>query len=336
MVRTVDPPKPTSLSRHDPEELLRLHRQMVLIRRFEEKVNEMYTKAKIGGYCHLNIGEEGAVVGSISGLSDRDYIFTSYREHGHAIARGMEPRRVMAELFGKQDGVVHGRGGSMHMFDATRRFMGGWGIVGSHLPIGAGAALAINYRGGDEVVAVYLGEGATNIGAFHETLNGAKLWKLPVLFIVINNLYEMGTPVAKASSVPEQYRKAQAYDIPSWQVDGMDVLAVREATEMAMAKVKTEREPAFLEFLAYRFRGHSVIDPARYRPEEELKSWLARDPIELFREQLRQAKLLTDDQSAQVESDVEAVVEDAVAFADASPVPDISTLYDFLYEETEA
>lgn len=334
MVRTVEPQPAASVDKYDPKELLRLHHQMVLIRRFEEKVTEMYTRAKIGGYCHLNIGEEGAVVGSISALSDRDYILTSYREHGHAIARGMDPRNVMAELFGKETGVVHGRGGSMHLMDVSRRFMGGWAIVGAHLPIAAGAALAINYRGGDEVVATYLGEGATNIGAFHETLNAAKLWKLPILFIVVNNLYEMGTPVAQTSAIPEQYRKAQTYEIPSEQVDGMDVLAVREATERALAHTRSRREPSFLELMAYRFRGHSVIDPARYRPDDELKSWMARDPLVLFQERLKAAKLLTDDEIAAVEQEVEATVEEAVAFADSSPSPEISTLYDYLYEET--
>lgn len=333
MVRTVEPRTAASLDKYDRKELLRLHHQIVLIRRFEEKVNEMYTRAKIGGYCHLNIGEEASVVGSISALTDRDYIFTSYREHGHAIARGMDPRAVMAELFGKETGVVHGRGGSMHLLDVSRRFMGGWAIVGSHLPIAAGAAMAINYRGGDEVVVSYLGEGATNIGAFHETLNAAKLWKLPVVFIVVNNLYEMGTPVSKTSAIPEQYRKAQAYEIPSERVDGMDLLVVKEATERAVAHSRTTREPSFLELMAYRFRGHSVIDPARYRPDEELKAWMARDPITLFQERLKTAKLLTDEQIEAVERGVEATVEEAVAYADASPSPELSTLYDNLYED---
>ena len=334
MLRAVEPLKQTvPLADYDPEGLLRFHHQMVLIRRFEEKVNEMYTRAKIGGYCHLNIGEEGSIVGSIGALEERDYLFTSYREHGHAIARGIAPRMVMAELFGKEAGVVHGRGGSMHLFDASRRFMGGWAIVGGHLPIAVGAGMAINHRGGDEVIVVFLGEGSTNIGAFHESLNAAQLWKLPILFIVVNNLYEMGTRVDEASAVPEQYKKALAYGIPSEQVDGMDVLAVHQATDRALKRTRTERRPSFLEFMAYRFRGHSVIDPARYRSEEEVKSWQERDPIQLLRHKLLDAKMITEEQVDALETEVETVVEEAVTYADASPSPDLSTLFDYLYAE---
>ncbi|MEK7215226.1 MAG: thiamine pyrophosphate-dependent enzyme, partial [Chloroflexota bacterium] len=270
-------------------------------------------------------------VGSISALTPDDYIYTSYREHGHAIARGIPPGVVMAELFGKEDGAAHGRGGSMHMFAPGLHFMGGWAIVGGHLPIAAGAAFAINYQGGPGVSVCYLGEGATNIGAFHETLNVAKLWKLPVLFIVVNNLYEMGTPVEKASSVPEQYKKAAAYGIPSERVDGMDVLAVHDATQRAMDHIRREREPVFLEFMAYRFRGHSVIDPGRYRTEEEVKAWMLRDPILMLRGRMAEAKLLDDAAIAAVEQRVEAEVQAAVDFADASPFPDVSTLFDYMY-----
>ncbi len=320
-----------SLERFSAETLHDFHYQMTLIRRFEEKVNEMYTRAKIGGYCHLNVGEEGAIVGSISALTAEDYIYTSYREHGHAIARGIPPSVVMAELFGKETGAAHGRGGSMHMFDPKLRFMGGWAIVGGHLPIAVGAAFAIDYQGGSGVSVCYLGEGATNIGAFHESLNVAKLWKLPVLFIVVNNLYEMGTPVEKASSVPEQYKKAAAYNIPSERVDGMDILAVHDATQRAMDHIRREREPVFLEFMAYRFRGHSVIDPGRYRTEEEVKQWMTRDPILMLRQRMAAAKLLDDAAIAAVEQRVETEVQAAVDFADASPFPDVSTLFDYVY-----
>lgn len=315
----------------EPGALHHFHRQMTLIRRFEEKVNEMYTRAKIGGYCHLNVGEEGSICGSINALTAEDYIYTSYREHGHAIARGLSPRGVMAELFGKETGVAHGRGGSMHLFDPKRRFMGGWAIVGAHLPIAAGAAMAVAYRGGGAITACYLGEGATNIGAFHETLNVAKLWKLPILFIVINNLYEMGTPVEKASSVPEQFKKAAAYNIPSERVDGMDVLAVHQATRRALDHIRQEREPVFLEFMAYRFRGHSVIDPGRYRSEDEVKQWMGRDPILLLRQRMMAAGLLDEAAVAKAEQEVEAEVQDAVDFAESSPFPDLSTLFDYVY-----
>ena len=322
-----------SVERYDLATLQRYYNQMTLIRRFEEKVNEMYTKAKIGGYCHLNIGEEGSIVGSIAALTADDYIFTSYREHGHAIARGIPPNVVMAELFGKETGAAHGRGGSMHMFDPGRKFMGGWAIVGGHLPIAAGAAMALTYRDNGGAVACYLGEGATNIGAFHETMNVSKLWNLPVVYIVVNNLYEMGTPVEKTSAVPEQYKKGAAYNIPAEQVDGMDILAVYEATERALAHVREHKDPYFLELMAYRFRGHSVIDPARYRSEDEVKMWMERDPILLLRHRMKAAGLLTDEQVAEVERQVEAEVEEAVAFADDSPSPAISSLFDYVYAE---
>ncbi len=322
-----------SVERYDLATLQRYYNQMTLIRRFEEKVNEMYTKAKIGGYCHLNIGEEGSIVGSIAALTADDYIFTSYREHGHAIARGIPPNVVMAELFGKETGAAHGRGGSMHMFDPSRKFMGGWAIVGGHLPIAAGAAMALTYRNSDGAVACYLGEGATNIGAFHETMNVSKLWNLPVVYIVVNNLYEMGTPVEKTTAIPEQYKKGAAYNIPAERVDGMDILAVYEATERALAHVREHKDPYFLELMAYRFRGHSVIDPARYRSEDEVKMWMERDPILLLRYRMQAAGLLTDEQVAEVEHQVEAVVEEAVAFADDSPSPAISSLFDYVYAE---
>ncbi|MBI2887382.1 MAG: pyruvate dehydrogenase (acetyl-transferring) E1 component subunit alpha [Chloroflexi bacterium] len=315
----------------DARLLVQLHDQMLLIRRFEEKVNEMYTRAKIGGYCHLNIGEEGAIVGSMSALGEADYIFAGYREHGHALARGLDPKGIMAELFGKATGVSRGRGGSMHLFDAGRRFMGGYAIVGGHLPIAVGAAMAIRYREGSEAVATYLGEGATNAGAFHESLNVAKLWRLPIIFIVLNNQYEMGTPVAKTSAVPEQYKKGATYGMHGEQVDGMDVLAVREATLAALRRAREDEDPSILELVAYRFRGHSVIDPARYRTEEELRSWLARDPIESFRQKLSAAGLLTEDHIEAAEQRIGQQVAEAVAFAEASPFPDPSTLFDYLY-----
>lgn len=333
MVRAVGPVKDNVLAQYSAEELLEFHRKMLFIRRFEEKVNEMYTRAKIGGYCHLNIGEEASIVGAFTVMREDDYIFTSYREHGHAIARGMEPKRIMAELFGRETGVAHGRGGSMHMFDPSRGFMGGWGIVGGHLPIAVGAGMAIKYRGGDEVVICFLGEGSTNIGAFHESMNVAKLWQLPILFIVVNNQYEMGTPVAKASAVPEQYKKAAAYNIGSEQVDGMDVLAAREASGRCLDYVRKNREPYLLELMAYRFRGHSVIDPARYRSEEEVKQWMARDPIMLMQQRLLEAKLLTAEAIEDIEKELEAEIESCVTFADESPFPELSTLFDNVYVE---
>ncbi len=321
------------LEKYPASELLQYHHQMLLIRRFEEKVNEMYTKAKIGGYCHLNIGEEACIVGSLASITERDYILASYREHGHALVRGMDPKRVMAELFGKETGVAHGRGGSMHMVDTSRRFLGGWGIVGGHLAIATGAGFAIKYRGTDEVSVTFLGEGAGNIGAFHESLNGAAVWKLPVLFIVVNNGYEMGTAVDKTSAEPEQYKRAAAYRMPSERVDGMDVLAVKDAVGRWIEHVRKEQSPALIELVSYRFKGHSVIDPARYRPEEEVKSWTLRDPLLAFQQQLLDANILTEALVEAAEKEVEEVVEEAVVFADESPFPPISGLFDYVYDE---
>lgn len=332
MVRAAEPAQGAGLPQDvSVETLLRFHRDMVLIRRFEEKVNEMYTKAKIGGYCHLNIGEEAVIVGSMAALTKDDYILASYREHGHAIARGMDPRRVMAELFGKETGVAHGRGGSMHLLDASLGFLGGWGIVGGHLPIAAGVAFAIKYRGGHQVVATYTGEGSTNIGAFHEALNIAGVWKLPVLWIISNNGYEMGTQASKTSAITEQYKKATIYATPSEPVDGLDVLKVYEATQRAVRHIRSHGEPYLLEIRSYRYRGHSVIDPARYRSEEDVRAWASSDPIARYRALLTAGGVLNEALIKQVEDEVEAVVEDAVRFADESPFPDPASLFDNLY-----
>ncbi len=308
--------------------LRHLHYQMVLIRRFEEKVAEMYTRGKIGGYVHLNIGEEASIVGAYSALAESDIVFTSYRAHGHAIARGIEPRRVMAELFGKETGVSRGRGGSMHMMDRSRGFMGGWGIVGGHLPLAVGAAFAIKYRGGNEVVACFFGDGATNIGAFHESLNLAKVWRLPILFVLVNNQYGMGTPIEKASVMATPYLKAQAYAMGSERVDGMDVLATREACARRLEHVRVESDPYLLELLTYRFKGHSVVDPSRYRDEREVKKWTDDDPIGRFQKRLEDAHLLSVADGDAVEQRVETEVDDCVAFAEASPFPAIASLYD--------
>ena len=336
MVRAAEPAKKAGLLKDvSTEMLLHFHREMVLIRRFEEKVNEMYTKAKIGGYCHLNIGEEAVIAGSMAALNSDDYILASYREHGHAIARGLDPKRVMAELFGKETGVAHGRGGSMHLLDASRGFMGGWGIVGGHLPIAAGVAFAIKYRGGNQVVATYTGEGSTNIGAFHEALNLSSVWKLPVLWLINNNGYEMGTSSSKTSAVVEQYKKAASYAMPGEPVDGMDVLAVYQATKRAVEHIRTKQQPFLLETRSYRYRGHSVIDPARYRPDDDVKAWATSDPLTRFRTQLLEAGVLTEAAVQTTEAEVEAVVEAAVMFADESPFPDVSTLFDNLYAEPE-
>jgi pyruvate dehydrogenase E1 component alpha subunit len=307
-----------------PEDKKTLHNfmfQMVLIRQFEDKCGEMYTRAKMGGYVHLNIGEEATIVGALSTLQPSDYIYTGYREHGHALVRGLDPKAIMAELYGKVGGTSRGRGGSMHLFDLERHFMGGYGIVGGHMPLAVGAALAIDYKGGDEIVMCIFGEGATNIGAFHESLNLAKVWKLPVVWLCVNNQYAMGSPESKDSAASDLYRKALAYDMVGEKVDGMDVLAVRAVTLEAVRRAREEREPTLIEAETYRYKGHSMADPGRYRTEEELKSWMARDPIDTFRNKLVGLGILDDEDLKKIDEEVGRIVQEAVDFAEQSPFP---------------
>jgi pyruvate dehydrogenase E1 component alpha subunit len=304
---------------------------MLLIRRFEERAQVEYTKAKIGGYCHLNLGEEATVVGGIVALKAGDYIYTSYREHGHAIARGVDPRVVMAELFGKETGVSHGRGGSMHIFDLKHRFMGGYGIVGGHLPLAAGAGFAIKYKGGKDVVFCMFGDGATNIGAFHESLNFAKVFQLPVVWFCVNNQYGMGTAVDRASAVSEIYRKACAYDMEAIRIDGMDVLEVMHRTSEVVEKTRQDSEPRFIEAVNYRFKGHSVVDPDKYRAEEEKEKWRHSDPLLLFEHRLEEAGIASTEEMKRVNDAVQAEVDEIVRFADDSPNPDVDELYRYLY-----
>lgn len=315
-------------------QLLRWYEQMLLIRRFEEAAAEMYTRAKIGGYLHLNIGEEATVVGSIDALQPQDYIFSNYREHGHAIARGVPAKNVMAELFGKVTGTSKGRGGSMHIFDIERHFMGGYAIVGGALPLAVGVGLAIDYRGSDAVVVSIFGEGATNIGAFNESLNLAQLWRLPVVFLCVNNLYAMGKRVEEDSAVPEMWRKACAYDMAAERVDGMDVLAVHEAMARAVDRARQQHLPTLLEAVTYRFRGHSMADAGTYRTAEEIEEWRRRDPIASFREKLEDAGLMNATEAQEIEARVEREVDEAVTFAEESPFPPVSSLYDYVYCES--
>ena len=292
-----------ALAGFDPQELRRWYHLMLLIRRFEEKAGEMYTRARIGGYTHLNIGEEATVVGAITALRPDDPIFSNYREHGHALARGIDPKPIMAELFGKETGVVKGRGGSMHIFDAQHHFYGGYAIVGGPIALATGAALAMDYLRSDRVVACIFGEGSTNIGYFYESLNMAALWQLPVVYLFVNNQYAMGAPVHQDSAVPEIYRKACAFDITGERVDGMDVIAVHQAMQRAVQRARQERRPTLLESVCYRYRGHSMADPARYRTAEELKQWLARDPLPSFQRRLTEAGLLGDEEAARIEEE---------------------------------
>jgi pyruvate dehydrogenase E1 component alpha subunit len=320
------------LAHEDKDTLIRYYHQMVLIRRFEEKAGEMYTKARIGGYCHLNLGEEATVLGFNEGLGPKDYIYTNYREHGYALARGITPSVVMAELFGKVDGCSHGRGGSMHMFDLERRFMGGYGIVGGQIPLATGAAFAVAYRGTDEVVACQMGDGATNGGPFYESLNLAKIYHLPIVYFIVNNQYGMGTRVDEGSAVAELYRKSCAFDMRSERVDGTDVLAVRDAMRRAVKVAREEHEPTLLEAVSFRFRGHSVIDPDRYRDQEEVRRGRANnDPIAKFTALLLDAGLLDQQRIKDITDQVEREVDEAVQFAEESPLPSVDTLFDYVY-----
>ena len=324
-------PKLLELTKQNREFLLGLHRQMQLIRRFEERAQEQYTKAKIGGYCHLNIGEEATVVGGIHALKLSDYIFTSYREHGHAIARGIDPRAVMAELFGKETGTSHGRGGSMHMFDAKLRFMGGYGIVGGHLPLASGGGWAVKYNKQKDVVLCMFGDGATNIGAFHESLNFSKVFHLPVVWFCVNNRYGMGTPVEAASAVKDIYKKACAYDMESIQVDGMNLREVMLRTSEIVEKTRADSEPRFIEALCYRFKGHSVVDPDKYRSQEDKEKFRKSDPIVAFEHELETSGLATEEYFKTVRQEVDAEVQEIIKFADESPDPDPEDLYKYTY-----
>ena len=320
-----------ALNAANRDELLRLHREMQLIRRFEERAQEQYTKAKIGGYCHLNIGEEATVVGGIHALKPNDYIFTSYREHGHAIARGIDPRAVMAELFGKETGTSHGRGGSMHMFDAKLRFMGGYGIVGGHLPLAVGGAWAVKYDQHKDVVFCMFGDGATNIGAFHESLNMSKVFHLPVVWFCVNNRYGMGTPVEAASAVADIYKKACAYDMEAIQLDGMNLREVLQRTEEIVEKTRADSEPRFIEALCYRFKGHSVVDPDKYRSSEDKEKWRKADPIVAFEHELESSGLADEEYFKALRQEIDAEVQEIVRYADESPEPSPDDLYKYTY-----
>jgi pyruvate dehydrogenase E1 component alpha subunit len=304
---------------------------MVLIRRFEERAGEMYAKAKVGGFLHLAIGEEATIVGAARALRDDDYLIATYRSHGHALARGTPPSAVMAELFGRVDGCCKGRGGSMHMFDLERRFMGGYGIVGGNLPIAAGFGLASDYLGRDDVTLCTFGDGASNQGTFGETMNLAALWKLPVVFMVTNNAFGMGTALERHSAVTDLMRKGEGFGVPGMRCDGMDVADVHAVCAEALAIARVERRPILVEALNYRFRGHSMADPEEYRTKEQVEHWRKRDPLVTFGDRLEAEGLISVAEREQVDADAIAAVDEAVAFADASPHPNPDTLYDDVY-----
>jgi pyruvate dehydrogenase E1 component alpha subunit len=304
---------------------------MTLIRRFEERAGEMYARAKVGGFLHLSIGEEATIVGSARALRDSDYLISTYRSHGHALVRGTPPEKVMAELFGRVDGCSGGRGGSMHMFDLERRFMGGYGIVGGNLPIAAGIALASDLKGLDEVTLCTFGDGASNQGTFGETLNIAALWRLPVLFMVTNNQFGMGTALRRHSAVTDLQRKGESLGVPGMRCDGMDVLETYSVVGEALSRVREERRPLLVEAVTYRFRGHSMADPEQYRSKEEVERWRERDPLGVFARQLIREGVIDEQQREQIDAEAIARVDAAVEFADRSPFPAPESLYDDVY-----
>ncbi|MFI5230567.1 MAG: pyruvate dehydrogenase (acetyl-transferring) E1 component subunit alpha [Gemmatimonadales bacterium] len=320
----------------DAELNLSLLRSMLMQRRFEERCAEAYALGKIGGFCHLYIGQEAVSTGVLSLLRPDDYIITTYRDHGQALARGMSPRAVMAELFGRADGVAHGKGGSMHMFDKNLNFLGGHGIVGAHVPLGTGVGFAIKYRGGDQVCVCFMGESVVNTGAFHEALNMAGLWKLPVVYVIENNRYGMGTALERASAIHDIYERGASYNMPRAMCDGQDVFAVRAAAREAIDRARTESLPTLLEVRTYRFMGHSMSDAVSgtYRSKAELDENMKRDPIALLRMHMQDEGELNEEQLHKLDDEMKAVAQDAWDFAEQSPEPPLESLYENVLVDT--
>ena len=329
--QTTDGGRATPTALPDADQSLRLLETMALIRRFEEEAGRQYQRAKAGGFLHLGIGEEATIVGTTSAMRPDDYLIGSYRTHGHAIARGTDPKHVMAELFGRVDGTSGGRGGSMHVFDGERRFMGGYGIVGGNLPLAAGIALSSDYRGTDEVTVCMFGDGASNTGNFGETMNLAALWSLPIVFILENNLYGMGTSVERHSAVTDFSKKAEGLGVPGVRADGMDVLAMRETVAEHLRIAREDRRPTLVEAFTYRYRGHSAADPEVYRTKEEVEEWRKKDPIEAFADRLEAEGVLSPAERDELRERIERQIQEVVEFADASPEPPLDSLYDNLY-----
>ena len=325
-------PKTAAKSNNSKEELLGYYRQMLLIRRFEEKAGQLYGMGLIGGFCHLYIGQEAVVVGIEAAAKDGDKRLTSYRDHGHMLACGMDPKGVMAELTGRSGGYSRGKGGSMHMFSKEKHFYGGHGIVGAQVPLGAGLAFADKYLGNDNVTFTYFGDGAANQGQVYETYNMAELWNLPVVFVIENNHYAMGTSVKRSTHSKTLWERGAAYGIKGEAVDGMDVLAVKAAAEKAVAACRAGQGPYILEMMTYRYRGHSMSDPAKYRTREEVEKIKSeKDAIEHVRELLLQGGHASDEDLKSIDKDIKAIVNDAAEFAKNSPEPDLAELWTDIY-----
>ncbi|WP_306302761.1 MULTISPECIES: pyruvate dehydrogenase (acetyl-transferring) E1 component subunit alpha [Aureimonas] len=330
-LESFEPPAPLDFSREDD---LRAYRDMLLIRRFEEKAGQLYGMGLIGGFCHLYIGQEAVVIGMQMSMKEGDQVITGYRDHGHMLATGMESRGVMAELTGRRSGYSKGKGGSMHMFSKEKHFYGGHGIVGAQVSLGTGLAFANRYRGNDSVSITYFGDGAANQGQVYESFNMASLWKLPVIYIIENNRYAMGTSVNRASAETNFAHRGISFKIPGIQVDGMDVRAVKAAADLAMEHCRSGKGPIILEMLTYRYRGHSMSDPAKYRTRDEVQKMRAeRDPIEQVRQRLLEAHNASEDELKAIDKDVRDIVADAADFAQNDPEPDVSELWTDIYAD---
>jgi pyruvate dehydrogenase E1 component alpha subunit len=317
----------------DKRLLLELYRQMLLIRRVEEAAAKAYAQGKIGGFLHLGIGQESVCVGAISALEPTDYVVGTYREHGHYIAKGGTAKEVLAELWGKETGSSKGMGGSMHLFSAERRMLGGYGIVGGHVPLAAGVAFASKYRGSGEVTLCFFGDGSVPQGAFHEGISLAGLWKLPVVFICENNQYSMGTPLYRTLAVPDVTERAAGYAVARDRFEGEDVLRVRERIVEAVERARKTQQPTLVEIITYRFRGHSMSDPGNYRTKDEVEEWKKRDPVPVARERLKSDFGASEDELVSLEASVKAEVQEAVRFADDSPVADPEKMWDWVYAD---
>src|SRR5215831_2391776 len=317
----------------DRDTMVKILHQMILIRRFEEKCAESYSLGKIGGFCHLYIGQEAVGVGAISALRPDDYVLTSYREHGQALAKGMPADAIMAELYGKATGCSRGKGGSMHLFDAGLGFLGGHAIVGGQIPLATGVAFATKYQETDQVTLCFFGEAAVNQGAFHESMNLAQLWKLPCIYICENNMYGMGTSLQRAMSFQNVALKSCAYEVASEAVDGMDVLEMRAAVQRAIKRAREQSLPTLLEARTYRYMGHSMSDPGNYRTRAEIEKYQERDPIKIFTNALKEANIISENELAEIEAQVKEDVERSAKFADESPLPDAQELFTDVYAE---
>lgn len=335
MAKQANKTKVDSTNKFSKETYLNWYEQIVLMRKFEEKAGQLYGQQKIKGFCHLYIGQEACAAGSASALIKGDKWITSYRDHAFPLVLGTSPNAIMAELYGKVTGCSKGKGGSMHIFDKENGFAGGHGIVGGQIPVGAGLAFAEKYRGTNNLCICFMGDGAVRQGAFHETLNMAMLWKLPVIFVVENNGYAMGTSVQRTSNVTELYTLGEAYDIPAEPVNAMSTEDVHNAVARAAERARSGEGPTFLEFRTYRYKGHSMSDPAKYRTKEELESYKAQDPLEQIKDTVLKLKYATQEELDVIDAKVKAIVDESVKFAEESPYPDASDAYTDVYVDND-